>query len=166
MADFKEIKTQEDFNMALSNRLKRDREKHAERLMAELKEKGWKSPEEVEALATGYDEQIRTLQTDAEALRGQIAEKDAVIAAAEAYKTDFTKTKIVLRLGLGVEQAKRINGNSVKEWIEDAEKLAESFYSFRDSYNRPSPLGSAEMDSVGGSARSQFADWASDHGIG
>lgn len=166
MADFKEIKTQEEFNIALSGRLKRDREKYAERLVAELKEKGWKSPEEVEALASGYDEQIRVLQADAEAFRVQMAEKDAEIAGAEAYKVDLEKTKIALSVGLGVEQARRLRGNNAKEWKEDAEALADAFRSYSLGKNCPSPLGEAGVISSGGSPSSQFESWAGEHGIG
>ena len=50
MSEFKVIETQEAFDAAISARLKRDREKYAEQFETELKDKGWKSPEDIAAL--------------------------------------------------------------------------------------------------------------------
>ena len=41
MSEFKLIETQEEFNAAISERLKRDREKYAAEFEAQLKEQGW-----------------------------------------------------------------------------------------------------------------------------
>ena len=73
-----------------------------------------------------------------------MAEKDAEIAGAEAYKVDLKKTKIALSVGLGVEQARWLRGNNAKEWKEDAEALVDEFRSYSLRKNRPSPLGEAE----------------------
>lgn len=160
MADFKVIETQEDFDAAISDRLKRDRAKYSEQFEAEMREKGWKTADEVAELTAELNRQIETLQSAAASTEQLIAQKDAEIAKGETYRTDLEKTRIAIAAGLGIDQVKRICGDNAEEWAADAKKLAGEFQSFANAQNAPSPLGSAG-DTAGKSTRDQFADFAS-----
>ena len=161
MSEFKVIETQEEFNAAISERLKRDREKYEAEIMSQLKEQGWKAPDEIEALTKDLNKQIETLQSAAANSEKLIAEKDAEIAKGETYRADLEKTRIALAAGLGIEQAARIRGNNADEWAADAKKLAAEFASFAAASNAPAPLGDPGT-SAGKSTREQFADFASE----
>ena len=76
---FKPIETQEAFDAAIAERLERDRKKYAGQVEADLKGKGWKSPEEVEQLTADLSKQIKTLQDTAAETARTIADKDKEI---------------------------------------------------------------------------------------
>lgn len=158
MSDFKIIETQEEFDAAISARLKRDREKYAEQFEAEMRGKGWKTSEEIEEMTAELNQKIEKLEAAAASTEKLIAEKDAEIAKGETYRTDLEKTRIALAAGLGIEQAGRIRGENADEWAADAKKLAAEFKSFASGQNQPAPLGSAG-DTGGKSTRDQFEDW-------
>ena len=80
MSDFKVIETQEQLDAIITARLERDRKTYGKQFEADLKEKGWKSPEEIEALTKDLNEQISKLQTAAADKEKIIADKDAEIA--------------------------------------------------------------------------------------
>ena len=80
MAEFKVIETQEQLDSIITARLERDRKSYAKQFEADYKEKGWKSPEEIEALTKDLNEQIGKLQTAAADKEKIIADKDAEIA--------------------------------------------------------------------------------------
>lgn len=159
MSEFKVIETQEAFDAAISARLKRDREKYAEQFEAEMKEKGWKSPEEIEALTADLNKQIETLTTAAASTEKLIAEKDAKIAEGEKYRADLVKTRIANAAGLSIEQAERLRGTNEEEWKADAKKLVEEFNAYSVRLNQPSPLGNPEHAGKT-TTRDQFADFA------
>lgn len=160
MSEFKVIETQEAFDAAISARLKRDREKYAEQFEAEMKEKGWKSPEEIETLTADLNKQIETLTTAAASTEKLIAEKDAKIAAGEKDRADLAKTRIAIAAGLGIDQVDRLKGENEDEWKADAKKLMDSYIAFSErSVNTPSPLANTERSGKT-STREQFADFA------
>ena len=161
MADFKVIETQEEFDVAISDRLKRDRAKYTEQFEKEMREKGWKSADEVAELTSDLNKQIETLQNAAASTEQIIAQKDVEIAKGETYRADLEKTRIALAAGLGIEQAARIRGDNAEEWAADAKKLAAEFASFAAANNAPAPLGDPGV-SAGKSTREQFADFASE----
>jgi hypothetical protein len=161
MSEFKVIETQEAFDAAISARLKRDREKYAEQFEAELKDKGWKSPEDIAALTADLTKQIETLQTAAASTEKLMADKDAKIAEGERYRTDLAKTRIALNAGLSIDQVGRLQGSNEEEWTADAQKLMGEFTAYAEkAVNTPSPLGTAGS-SAGKDTRTQFADFAS-----
>lgn len=159
MAEFKVIETQEDFDAAISARLKRDREKYAEQFKNEMREKGWKSAEEVAELTADLNKQIETLQNTAASTEKILAQKDAEIAKGETYRADLEKTRIAIAAGLSIDQASRLRGTNTEEWTADAKKLADEFTRFAAGYNQPAPLGSAGGDTGSKETRNQFADW-------
>lgn len=159
MSEFKVIETQEDFDAAISARLKRDREKYAEQFEAYMREKGWKSPDEVTQLTADLTKQIETLQAASADTAKIIEQKDAEIAKGETYRADLEKTRIAIAAGLSIDQASRLRGTNTEEWTADAKKLADEFTRFAVGYNQPAPLGSAGGDTGSKETRNQFADW-------
>ena len=158
MAEFKVIETQEQLDSIITARLERDRKSYAKQFEADYKEKGWKSPEEIEALTKGLNEQISKLQTAAADKEKIIADKDAEIAKGEKYRSDLAKTRIAIGMGLPLDMAERINGTNEDEWKADAQKILDGYQAFAKSQNRPSPLGNPENNN-GASTRDQFASW-------
>lgn len=162
MADFKIIETQEDFNAAIADRLERDRKKYAEQFERDMREKGWKSKEEVEALTGDLNKQIDSLKALETTNQRIIAERDEAVAKGETYKSDLEKTRIALNAGLSIEQAGRLRGNNAEEWTADAKQLAAEFTAFAAGQNAPAPLGNGG-DPGGNSTREQFANYLGDY---
>ena len=160
MSEFKVIETQEAFDAAISARLKRDREKYAEQFEAELKDKGWKSPDDIAALTADLTKQIETLQTAAASTEKLMAEKDARIAEGERYRADLVKTRIALNAGLSYDQAERLRGSNEEEWTADAKKLVGEFNAYAGRTNQPAPIGNAGTEPAKEATRNQFANWA------
>ena len=134
MAEFKVIETQEQFDAAISERLKRDREAQAK------KYEGWTSPEDLQKVVGDYERRIKALEDAAAATQQNLAEKDAAIAENAKYKTDLEKTRIALSVGLDVKYAERLQGENAAEWKADAKELAKDFAAAHVT----APLGSAE----------------------
>lgn len=134
MSDFKIIETQEQFDAAISERLKRDREAQAK------KYEGWTSPEELKKVTDDLNKKIKSLEDAAAETQKTIAEKDAEIAKSAQYRTDLEKTRIALAAGLKIDYADRLRGETVEEWKKDAEVLAKDFATAHIT----APLGSSE----------------------
>ena len=160
MSEFKIIDTQEAFDAAISGRLKRDREKYQEQFEQDMKAKGWKSPEEIEALTADLSKKIETLTTAAADTEKLMAEKDAKIAEGEKDRADLAKTRIALAAGLSIDQVGRLQGSNEEEWTADAKKMVSEFNAYSERVNKPAPLGSAGADPGKAATRNQFADWA------
>lgn len=115
MGDFKEIKTQEEFDNAIKERLDRERAK-------------FKDYDELKTTIQNLNNELATarttLQQNADAkkdLDNQIAELNKKI---KGYETDSAKTRIALECGLPYELAGRLTGESEEDIKKDAEKLA------------------------------------------
>lgn len=158
MSDFKVIDTQEAFDAAISDRLKRDREKYWKQFEEEMKSKGWKSPDEISEITADLNKQIATLQNAAASTEKILAEKDAKIAEGEIYRTDLVKTRIALNAGLGIDQVGRLQGANEEEWKEDAKKLIGEIEAFANKSNQPTPIGNAGSAS-GSTTSEQFANF-------
>ena len=159
MSDFKAIETQEQLDTIITARLERDRKSYAKQFEADYKEKGWKSPEEIETLTKALNAQISPLQTAAADKAQIIASKDEEIAKGEKYRSDLAKTRIAIGLGLPLDMAERINGANEDEWKADAQKILDGYKAFAKNQNRPSPIGTPE-NTGSGTTRDQFASWA------
>lgn len=154
MSDFKVIETQEQFDAAISERLKRDRESYAK------KYEGYTSPEDLQAIKDNYAEQIKKLEDAAAATQETLAKKDAQIAEGAKYKTDLEKTRIALAAGLRVEYADRLKGETSDEWKADAEMLAKDFAAAHTT----APLGSNEPQiTKEKTIKDQFTDWINEN---
>ena len=121
MAEFKVIETQEQFDAAISERLKRDRESYAKKF------EGFKSPEDIQKITDGLNAQIKALEDEKTSFAETLKQKDAQIAESEKYRADLEKTRIALKAGLDIKYADRLRGKDAKEWEEDAKELAKDF---------------------------------------
>lgn len=121
MAEFKIIETQEQFDAAISERLRRERESFAKKF------EGYKSPEDIQKITDGLNAQIKALEDEKTGFTATLKEKDAKIAESEKYRTDLEKTRIALKAGLDIKYADRLRGNDAKEWEADAKELAKDF---------------------------------------
>ena len=115
MSEFKIIDSQEAFDAAISGRLKRDREKYQEQFETEMKARGWKSPEEIEALTADLSKKIETLTTAAADTEKLMAEKDAKIAEGAKDRADLATTRIALAAGPNIGQEARARRSKREE---------------------------------------------------
>lgn len=115
MADFKPINTQEEFDAAIADRLKREREKFSD--YDQLKNAAADHKKTVD----GLNEQINNMKT-------QIS----------AYETASVKTRIAHEMGLPYEFASRLSGSTEEEIKKDAQ----SMQAFVKSGNYVPPLRS------------------------
>ena len=117
MAEFIPIMTQEDFDAAISERLKREQAKYSD-----------------------YD----TIKSDLGTLRVQLSAKDAEISTLQGkvkgYETDSVKTRIALETGLPLDLRTRLTGETEEEIRADANKLAKLFVQQKG----PAPLRDTE----------------------
>ncbi len=121
MGEFTPIETQEQFDAAIGERLKRERETQ------EKKYSGWISPDDFEIKSKEYEEKLgnlnKTLTTANEKLAGydkQIAERDAMI---KAYETDSVKTRIAHETGLPYDAVKFLQGDNEENIRQSAQAL-------------------------------------------
>lgn len=161
MSEFKVIETQEQFDEAIKARLERDRKSYAKQIEEKLRADGWKSPDELEGMTKELSDKIKTLEEAAAKTAQTLAEKDELIAKGEASTALLTKTRIVLGMGLPLEEADRLVGKDEADWKADAEAAAKRYQSYAKAQNHPSPIGTPE-NTGGGTTRDQFASWAAD----
>ncbi len=116
MADtFTPITTQEAFDAAISDRLKREKEKYTE----------YTSPKDLEKIRSDYDKQIADLNKSLEDQAKKYADYDKNIADRDAkikgYETASVKTRIAHELGLPYGAADYLKGDDEKSIKESAE---------------------------------------------
>ena len=101
---FTPINTQEEFDAAIADRLSRDRAKYAKQFEAEMKEKGWKTTEEVATLTKDLTDKVAALtaqvQSQTETINGHQAEMDGLNAKLHNYETASVKTAVALEMGI------------------------------------------------------------------
>jgi chromosome segregation ATPase len=118
--EFKAITTQEDFDKAIQERLKREKEtlekKYAD--YGDIKAKNQTLEAEVGTLKTALSEATKKTEDHDKS----IAELNAKITG---YETANMKTKIALQHGIPYDLAGRLVGEDEKSITEDAKKLAE-----------------------------------------
>lgn len=121
MADFTPITTQEAFDAALTDRLKREREKY----------EGYTSPKDLEKLKADYDKQIAYLNKAMEDQTKKYADYDKNLAERDArikgYETASVKTRIAHELGLPYGAADYLKGDDEKSIKESAEAVKKLF---------------------------------------
>lgn len=119
MSDFKVIETQEDFDRAVSERIRREREtiegKYAD--YEQLKSKVTELETENSALKVAAEETKNTLDGHEQ----EVADLNAKIAG---YETASLRTRIALQNGLPIDLADRLTGEDEESIKADAERLA------------------------------------------
>lgn len=141
MAEFVKIETQEQFDAAIGERIKRERET-LEKKYSE-KYSGYISPDDFAAKSKEYDEKIgnlnKTLTTANEKISGfdkQIAERDAKI---KAYESHSVKTRIAHETGLSYDAVEFIKGD-------DEESIRKSAQSLKALFGGGNPAPLADND--------------------
>ena len=135
MAEFTPITTQEEFDKAIGDRLKREREtvkkEYADYLSpddVQKKYEGYLSPDDVKKKYEGY------LSPE------EAAEKDKKI---KGYETNSVKMRIAHENGIPFELAERLSGESEDDIRKDAETMAK----YLQRKNVP-PLASTEPEGI------------------
>ena len=153
MSEFTPINTQEEFDAAISSRLKRERESLTKSIAQKYADEGYMSPDEVAKLKEEYDRQVGELNTavdaatkKAAAYEKSIAEKDAAI---KKYETASVKARVAHETGLPYELSGRLSGETEEEIRKDAEGLVKLLGASRRTGD---PLRSNEP--AGGQGRS------------
>lgn len=137
--EFTPIMTQADFDAAISDRLKRERETVSKRYADydDLKEK-------VSTYEKQLSDQAMQIQEAAEKQATHDKTVADMTAKLKSYETDSVKTRIALELGLPYELAGRLTGDT-----EDAiRKDAETFAKFVGKQKAAPPLRSTEPSGV------------------
>lgn len=115
MAEFQEIKTQEEFETRLAERLSQK-----ERSVRKEYE-GYLSPDDIKKIKKDYQGQIDTLSGDKSALETKIKDYEGKVAK---YEADSVKTRIAAEMGLAPEFIDRLKGETEDELRKDAELLS------------------------------------------
>ena len=116
---FTPINTQEEFDAAISERLKREAEKDKEDT----------SPKDLEKIKADYDRQITDLNATVDSVNKQLKEKDDSIAERDAkisgYETNSVKMRIAREAGLPYESVDYIRGEDEESIKKSAQALKE-----------------------------------------
>lgn len=119
MEEFTPITTQEQFNAAISERLKRERETLARK---------YGDYDDLKKKVADYEKQIGDLTRAADDAAAKYAGYDEQLAQLQAkvtgYETASVKTRIAHETGLPYELAGRLSGESEADIRKDAEGLA------------------------------------------
>lgn len=121
MAEFQPITTQEEFDAAVKERLKRAEEKYSK------KYEGYISPDEMDKTKKDYDAQIADLNNaisaakkKAEQFDADLAERDSKI---KAYETSAIKSRVAHEVGLSYDSIEFLKGEDEASIKESAEAL-------------------------------------------
>ena len=119
MADFTPITTQEEFDRAISDRIKRERE---------TLEKKYSDYADIKTKAADYEKQLGELKTSLEDSTKKASEHEKTVAdltgKISSYELTSLKTRIAHELGIPYELSNRLTGNDEKELRADAESLS------------------------------------------
>lgn len=160
MGEFTPINTQEEFDAAISSRLKRERESLTKSITQKFADDGYLSPDDVAKLKAGYDKQIGDLNSAVDAatkksaaFEKSIAEKNAAI---KKYETASVKARVAHETGLPYELSGRLSGETEEEIRKDAESLVKLVGQNRhtadpDSSNDPAGKGSSNSSGINAS---------------
>ena len=119
MADFTPITTQEEFDRAISDRIKRERE---------TLEKKYSDYADLKSKVADYETQLGELKTSLEDSTKKASEHEKTVAELtgkiSSYELTSLKTRIAHELGIPYELSGRLTGNDEKELRADAESLS------------------------------------------
>lgn len=138
MSDFKEIKTQEEFDLAITQRIQRERDTISKQYSdyEELKNK----VETLENEKLALSNQIEDYTSKHATSESLIAELNSKI---QGYETNSVKMRIALEMGLPYQLASRLTGNDEESIRKDAESLFNLMGSSKET-----PIKSSEPVSI------------------
>lgn len=138
MSEFKTITTQEEFDAAVSERIKHEREAFAK------KYEGHISKSDYDAKVTEYENTVKELNAKLNEATGKIADHDKELAERDkkikGYESDSVKMRIAHEVGIPYELSGRLSGNSEDEIRKDAEALLKAIGSTKPA----APLATSE----------------------
>lgn len=121
MSEFEAITTQEAFDAAIGDRLRRERETVAK------KYEGFISPEDSQKMVTDYEAKLKDANDKLTEVNAKAANHDKEIADRDArikkYETDSVKTRIAHEIGIPYELSGRLSGDDEATIRKDAETL-------------------------------------------
>ena len=119
MAEFTPITTQEEFNAAIGERIKREKETVSQK---------YSDYEDLKNKTTEYEKQIGELNRAIEDSGKKYADYDKNLADLQAklseYESSSVKTRIAHEIGIPYELAGRLSGKTEDEIRKDAESLS------------------------------------------
>lgn len=119
MSEFKEIKTQEEFNEAIKDRLERQKE---------TIEKQYADYDQIKTRNSQLETEVAGLQSTIEESNNVVKSHEQIVADLNAkladQETASLRTKIALQNGLPIEFADRIVGDDEESIKADVERLA------------------------------------------
>ena len=122
MTEFTPITTQEDFDAAIGERLKRERKTIADK---------YADYQTIKDANAGYDQQLADLQALLDTANAKVTQSSASIADLSSkiatYETDLVKMRVAQEQGLPFEIASRLTGKDEAEIRADAQALAQFF---------------------------------------
>lgn len=135
MAEFKAITTQEEFDQAISERLKREKETQAKKYAdyEQLKEENASLKEQIGELNHTVDELTSKS-------KGYDEERQGLCSKIKSYEDAALKSRIAHEMGIPYELAGRLSGEDEKTLREDAKTLSQFFNRTRSTQ----PLKSTE----------------------
>lgn len=140
---FKEIKTQEELNEVIGERLKRERD-NIEKKYADYKNLQEKAQKYDDLVAADYEGKVKSLTKELEEANEKISGHNKEVAdlmsRATSAESTILKTKIAHENGIPYELAGKLTGETEDEIREDAK----TFSSFVASKPTPPPLHSSE----------------------
>ena len=128
---FEPITTQEALDSIISERLKREREKTAEK---------YADYDAIKAKVGEYEKQLTGLNKQLETLSEKEKEIESLKAANQKYETDSVKTRLAHEAGLPYGSTKYITGNTEEE----IKASIADFQSFTKTLAPVAPLASSE----------------------
>ena len=141
MADFKEIKTQEEFDAVIGERLKRERATIEKEFTAK-----YADYENLKKESEQNGSKIKKLEEDlAAAKAAHQKEAEELNSKIKGYETGSVKTRIALELGLPYSLADRLAGESEEDIRKDAEAMAK----YLTRQQEPAPLAGTEDPKTG-----------------
>lgn len=121
MSEFEAITTQEAFDAAIGERIKRERETTAK------KYEGYISPENHQKTIAEYETKLTDANTKLSEAAAKAANHDKELADRDAkikqYETDSVKTRIAHEVGIPYELSVRLSGEDEAAIRKDAEAL-------------------------------------------
>lgn len=152
MAEFTPIMSQEQFDAAIGDRLKRERETMS---------KKYGDYDALKGKVAEYEQQIGTMTKTMEENAKKYAGYDQSLAELQAqvkgYETSSVKMRIAHEVGIPYEMAARLSGETEDDIRKDAQTMAQYV---KGSSSRPAPLKSTEPAGEGRKAvlRSMLRD--------